>query len=95
MLRRPFVILVPLSHWYLCILQSNQMLNFPPNVCFTWTSPAACQMVMLEVAFSNDHGKVSFFHTFIYLFIYAFIYLVNPWNLILLVTICYEEQDFS
>lgn len=52
-------------------------------------------MVMLKVIFSNDHGKVSFFHTFICLFVYVFIYLVNPWNLILLVTICYEEQDFS
>lgn len=32
MLMRPFVILIPLSHWYLCILQSNQMLNFAPRV---------------------------------------------------------------
>lgn len=37
----------------------------------------ACQMVMLKVIFSNGHGKVSFFHTFIYLFVCLCVYLFS------------------
>lgn len=57
-------------------------------MCFNWTSPTACQMVMLEVTLPSDPGGLSFLtHLFVCLF--------NLWVLVLLVIIVqYKEQVF-